>query len=201
MRRVWDWLEVSGSREQSLGLGSSSDAMQFGQMHLSEGSPATTVITTALDASRCDAVEPCVSSLPDAQVRSLLRRRAPSYENSLYATTTATHLLGHSGASRIDAIVGTGISCGALKASQASCLAGNLQADMRSLICLSSLLDVIVSHPRLTVLRLCSTLTFAYALQGLCFGHGATCEVCAAGKHSGHRVREQQAHRERSRAL
>ena len=67
MRRVWDWLEVSGSREQPLGLGSASDAVQFGQMHLSEGSPATTVITTALDASRCDAVEPCVSSLPDAQ--------------------------------------------------------------------------------------------------------------------------------------
>ena len=93
VRRVWDWLEVSGSREQSLGLGSASDAVQFGQMHLSEGSPATTVITTALDASRCDAVEPCVSSLLDAQVRSLLRRRALPCGTSLSATTTALHLM------------------------------------------------------------------------------------------------------------
>ena len=55
-----------------MGLGSASDAVQFGQMHLSEGSPATTVITTALDVSRGDAAEPCVSSILDAQVGRLL---------------------------------------------------------------------------------------------------------------------------------
>lgn len=55
-----------------MGLGSASDAVQFGQMHLSEGSPATTVITTALDVSRGDAAEPCVSSLLDVQVGRLL---------------------------------------------------------------------------------------------------------------------------------
>lgn len=49
---------------------STGEAVQFGQMHLSEGSPATTVITATLDVSPGDAVEPCVSSLHDNQVGS-----------------------------------------------------------------------------------------------------------------------------------
>ena len=60
-----------------MGLGASTgEAVQFGQMHLSEGSPATTVITATLDVSPGDAVEPCVSSLPDNQV-------GPSYKHKL----------------------------------------------------------------------------------------------------------------------
>ncbi len=58
--RVWEWLDVSVSREASASLGGA----DFGHMHLSEGSTATTAITAA---PPCDAVEPCVSSLPDAQ--------------------------------------------------------------------------------------------------------------------------------------
>ena len=68
MRRVWDWLDMSMSREASAGLAQAGEAVAFGQMHLSEGSPATTVITATLDVSPGDAVEPCVSSLPDGQV-------------------------------------------------------------------------------------------------------------------------------------
>ena len=69
VRRVWDWLDMSMSREASAGLAQAGEAVAFGQMHLSEGSPATTVITATLDVSPGDAVEPCVSSLPDGQVR------------------------------------------------------------------------------------------------------------------------------------
>lgn len=69
--RVWEWLDVSVSREASLQLG----AADFGHMHLSEGSSATTAVTAALDAPPCDTVEPCVSSLPDGQAR---RRINPS---------------------------------------------------------------------------------------------------------------------------
>ncbi|BDA45080.1 hypothetical protein COCOBI_06-5600 [Coccomyxa sp. Obi] len=61
--RVWEWLDVSVSREASVPLG----AADFGHMHLSEGSSATTAVTAALDAPPCDTVEPCVSSLPDGQ--------------------------------------------------------------------------------------------------------------------------------------
>lgn len=59
---------MSMSREASAGLAQAGEAVAFGQMHLSEGSPATTVITATLDVSPGDAVEPCVSSLPDGQV-------------------------------------------------------------------------------------------------------------------------------------
>ena len=99
---MWDWLEVSGSREQPTGLGSASDAVQFGQMHLSEGSPATTVITTALDVSRGDAVEPCVSSLLDAQVGSLL---------SLTSTGLTTALLPSLSGSIVDMRAGVELGC------------------------------------------------------------------------------------------
>ena len=60
---------MSMSREASAGLAQAGEAVAFGQMHLSEGSPATTVITATLDVSPGDAVEPCVSSLPDGQAR------------------------------------------------------------------------------------------------------------------------------------
>ena len=63
--RVWEWLDLSVSREASLPLG----AVDFGHMHLSEGSSATTAVTAALDAPPCDTAEPCVSSLPDGQAR------------------------------------------------------------------------------------------------------------------------------------
>lgn len=74
---------MSMNREASMGLSSTTEAVAFGQMHLSEGSPATTVITTNLDVSPGDAVEPCVSSLPDGQVRGrclysqMIARRGP----------------------------------------------------------------------------------------------------------------------------
>ncbi len=65
MTKVWEWLDVSVSREASLPLG----MVDLGHMKLSEGSPATTAITAALDAPPCEVVEPCVSSLPDGQAR------------------------------------------------------------------------------------------------------------------------------------
>lgn len=37
----------------------------LGGLHLSEGSAGTTAVTAALDTPPCEAVEPCVSSLPD----------------------------------------------------------------------------------------------------------------------------------------
>lgn len=63
--RVWEWLDVSVSREASLTLGGA----DFGHMHLSEGSSATTAVTAA---PPCDTVEPCVSSLPDGQACHIL---------------------------------------------------------------------------------------------------------------------------------
>ena len=67
VRRVWDWLDMSLSREPS--TGSAGEAVAFGQLHLCEASPATTVGTTTLDVLPGDAGEPCVSSLPDGTVR------------------------------------------------------------------------------------------------------------------------------------
>lgn len=67
VRRVWDWLDMSLSREPS--TGSACEAVAFGQLHLCEASPATTLGTTTLDVLPGDAVEPCVSSLPDGTVR------------------------------------------------------------------------------------------------------------------------------------
>lgn len=67
-----------------MGLGASTgEAVQFGQMHLSEGSPATTVITATLDVSPGDAVEPCVSSLPDIQVGPCYTLKLPRIRTSL----------------------------------------------------------------------------------------------------------------------
>lgn len=63
--RVWEWLDVSVRRDGSV---TPIGAFDLGHMKLSEGSPATTALTAALDAPPCDAVEPCVSSLPDAPV-------------------------------------------------------------------------------------------------------------------------------------
>lgn len=63
--RVWEWLDVSVSRDGSV---TPIGAFDLGHMKLSDGSPATTALTAALDAPPCDAVEPCISSLPDAPV-------------------------------------------------------------------------------------------------------------------------------------
>ena len=68
--RVWEWLDVTvaggpGAAAAATASPATAEVTFLAGLHLSEGSAGTTAVTAALDTPPCEAVEPCVSSLPD----------------------------------------------------------------------------------------------------------------------------------------